>query len=73
MINLPYVRAAIHAATGTWLTLRRTRELMVEEGLITQQQADLQAQLFVDYSEFYSHDTADTPAFDLDDQEGLPD
>lgn len=73
MINLHYIRAAIEAATGQRLSLPRVRDLLVEEGLITQRQADEEAYQFVDYGEFFAYDTADVASdYYLDDQEGLP-
>lgn len=73
MINLYYIRAAIEAATGERLPLPRVRELLVEEGLITQRQADEEALEFVDYNEFFALDSAETSADDTDFLEGLPD
>jgi len=72
MINLHYIRAAIQQATGTRLTLERTRELLVEEGLITQKQADNDADLFKGYSDYYYTDTAEAAVDDLDTEMGLP-
>lgn len=72
MINLHYVRAAIEADTGVRLTLERTRDLLVEEGLITQQQADRDARLFRSYAEFFDLDVAEGSAEALDTDEGLP-
>lgn len=57
-INLIYIRAAIEANTGVRLSLERTREYLVEEGLITQRQADEEAAIFRGYSEFYNEDFA---------------
>lgn len=73
MINLQYIRAAAEAATGIRVSLPRLRELLVEEGLITQKQADEEAHLYVDYSEFFDMDEATRPAEDRDLSEGLPD
>jgi hypothetical protein len=53
-INLIYIRAAIEANTGVRLSLERTREYLVEEGLITQRQADEEAAIFRGYGEFYN-------------------
>lgn len=72
MINMHYIRAAIQAATGEKLTFDRIRELLVEEGLITQAQADEDAQDFRGYTDFYPHDVA-VREIDLDDTMGLPD
>ncbi len=57
-INLIYIRAAIEANTGVRLSLERTREYLVEEGLITQRQADEEAGLFRGYGECYNEDLA---------------
>tara|TARA_R110000796_G_scaffold53402_1_gene125384 strand:- start:3133 stop:3390 length:258 start_codon:yes stop_codon:yes gene_type:complete len=59
-INLHYIRAAIEANTGVRLTLERTRELLVEEGLITQRQADTEAVIFRGYGEFFNEDYPST-------------
>lgn len=55
-INLYYIRAAVESATGIRLTLARTREYLVEEGLITQAQADQDAQEFHGYQSLYRTD-----------------
>ena len=73
MINLYYVRAAIEANTGHRLSLPRVRELLLEEGLITQKQADEEAKIFTGYDEFFDRDSADTREEPLDVEEGLPD
>jgi hypothetical protein len=52
-INLHYIRAAIEANTGQRLSLERVRELLVEEGLITKQQAARNAQTFTGYGDFF--------------------
>lgn len=52
-INLHYIRAAIEANTGVRLSLARTRELLVEEGLITPEQARRNAQPFSGYADFF--------------------
>lgn len=52
-INLHYIRAAIEANTGIRLSLERTRELLVEEGLITKAQARKYAKIFRGYSEYF--------------------
>jgi len=57
-INLIYIRAAIEANTGVRLSLERTREYLVEEGLITQRQADEEAAIFRGYGELYNEDFA---------------
>lgn len=73
MINLHYVRAAIEANTGVRLALPRVRELLVEEGLITQKQADEEAKIFSGYHEFFDWDVAEAGDGPLDVEEGLPD
>lgn len=55
-INLVYIRAAIHAATGVRLSLEKTRQYLVEEGLITPYQAKHEATIFRGYSEFYDYE-----------------
>ena len=55
-INLVYIRAAIHAATGVRLSLEKTRQYLVEEGLITTYQAKHDATIFRGYSEFYDYE-----------------
>lgn len=52
-INLHYCRAAIEDATGIRLSLEKTRQYLIEEGLITQAQADKYATIFSGYDEFY--------------------
>ena len=72
MINLIYIGAAIEAKTGQRLSFERIRELLVEEGLITQKQADEDAQDFKGYDELFAYDSADTEK-DSSQDEGLPD
>lgn len=48
-----YVRAAVEDATGIRLSLEDTRRYLVEEGLITQAEADKYAKIFVGYAEFF--------------------
>lgn len=55
-INLYYIRAAIEANTGVRLSLKETRQYLVEEGLITPQQAEKDATEFRGYAEFYWSD-----------------
>lgn len=55
-INLIYIRAAIEANTGFKLPLEQVRELLVEEKLITREQAKNHAQIFRGYHEFYDFD-----------------
>lgn len=73
MINLHYIRAAIEANTGVRLPLVRVRELLVEEGLITQKQADRDAGLFTGYGDFFVTDGAYTQTNEVDTEMGLPD
>jgi len=73
MINLHYIRAAIEAATGIHLTLPEVRTYLLEEGLITQKQADEDAQLFTGYDELYEYDDASTYQEEYDVEMGLPD
>jgi hypothetical protein len=49
------------------------RELLVEEGLITQKQADEEAKIFSGYHEFFDRDVAEAREEPLDVEEGLPD
>ena len=39
-VNLHYIRAAIEAKTGQKLSLKKVRQLLLEENLITQKQSD---------------------------------
>jgi len=71
-VNLHYVRAAIEANTGVRLPLPRVRELLVEEGLLTQKQADRDAKIFTGYHELFDGDTAERSVEPLDTEEGLP-
>lgn len=73
MINLVYIRAAIQAKTGKRLSLERVRELLVEEGLITQKQADTDAIIFRGYGDLFWTDVPLKDVEDVDEQEGLPD
>ena len=52
-VNLYYIRAAIEEATGIHLSLEKTRQYLVEEGLLTQEEADKYAKIFTGYDEFY--------------------
>ena len=74
MINLIYIRAAIEANTGVHLTLEKTRQYLLEEGLITKKQADEDAVIFTGYGDLFF---GDVPVAEvekqLDDKEGLPD
>lgn len=51
--NLHYIRAAVEANTGVYLSLEKIRELLIEEGLLTSAQAKKHAQIFKGYSDFY--------------------
>ena len=55
-ITLIYIKAAIEAATGVSLSLEKVRQYLLEEGLITPQQAKKEATIFRGYSEFYDYD-----------------
>jgi hypothetical protein len=57
-INLHYIRAAIEANTGVKLTLAEVRRYLVEEKLITPEQARRNAQIFTGYGEFYETDVS---------------
>ena len=67
-INLIYIRAAIEANTGQRLSLEKVRQLLIEEGLITREQAQKHAQIFRGYHEFYEFDD-----FSVDDVRPDPD
>lgn len=58
-INLVYIRAAIEAATGCDLSLKEVRRYLLEEGLITPQQARREASVFRGYGEFYDYKNTD--------------
>ena len=73
MINLHYIRAAIEAATGIHLTLPEVRTYLLEEGLITQKQADEDAALFTGYGDLFEFDDASTYQEEFDMEMGLPD
>jgi hypothetical protein len=72
MINIIYIRAAIEAATGVRVSLERTRELLLEEGLITPKQYRNDCFMGVDYSSLYEFDSADVSQQSLDLVEGIP-
>tara|TARA_B100000035_G_scaffold68160_1_gene55711 strand:- start:20205 stop:20462 length:258 start_codon:yes stop_codon:yes gene_type:complete len=57
-INLHYIRAAIEANTGQTLSFKEIRELLIEEGLVTERQLKYFSQDFRGYGEFYE----DVPA-----------
>ncbi len=74
MINLHYIRAAIQQATGFRLSLGRVRELLVEEGLITQRQADEDSKIIISYASVFGMERAETSVEEfLDTEMGLPD
>ena len=59
-INLHYIRAAIEANVGIRLSLEETRQALIDAELITQEQAQSNAQIFSGYSEFYKTEYAET-------------
>ena len=73
MINLYYIRAAIEANTGIRLSLSEVRTYLVEEGVITQRQADEEAKTFTGYSDMFTFDDASRVTEDFDQNMGLPD
>ena len=58
MLNLIYIRAAIREHTGQELTLRRVKQLLLEEGLITPAQAKHPDLIFTGYNKFYETEVA---------------
>ena len=73
MINLYYIRAAIEANTGIRLSLSEVRTYLVEEGLITQRQADEEAKTFTGCGDMFTFDDASRVTEDFDQNMGLPD
>ncbi len=73
MINLYYIRAAIEANTGIRLSLSEVRTYLVEEGLITQRQADEEAKTFTGYGDMFTFDDASRVTEEFDQNMGLPD
>jgi hypothetical protein len=65
-VNLYYVRAAIEANTGIRLSLRKTRQYLIEEGLITTKH---DAEEFRGYSDYYHSDDASSPNIQEDPQD----
>jgi|TARA_R110000796_G_scaffold56214_1_gene130437 hypothetical protein len=65
-VNLYYVRAAIEANTGIRLSLRKTKQYLIEEKLIP---AGADASEFRGYSEFYWTDDATTLSLQEDPQD----
>lgn len=59
-MNLLYIRAAIREATGVVLEQEEILKLLVEEGLVTQQQASDPDLIFRGYAEFFQTDEAVT-------------
>ena len=57
-INLYYIRAAIEANTGKTLSFQEIRNLLVEEGLVTERQLKRFSQDFRGYDEFYDNSPA---------------
>ena len=58
MINLIYIRAAIRENTGKHLSLDKTLQYLVEEGLVTQAQAADRDLIFRGYSEYFDMEEA---------------
>ena len=52
--NIHYIRAAIQAKTGVSLSLEATRDILIEEGLLTKAQAN--RLMFSGYDEYYKSD-----------------
>jgi hypothetical protein len=57
-MNLLYIRAAIQQATGVILEQEDILRLLVEEGLLTQTQANDDNLIFRGYDDFFSTDHA---------------
>jgi hypothetical protein len=57
-MNLLYIRAAIREATGVVLSQEEILTLLVEEGLITQSQANDDSLVFRGYDEYFKTDYA---------------
>lgn len=57
-MNLLYIRAAIREATGVVLSQEEILTLLLEEGLITQSQANDDSLVFRGYDEFFKTDYA---------------
>ena len=68
-INLYYIRAAIQGATGVKLSLSKTRQYLVEEGIIDSAEAEATAQEFRGYGEFYWNDGGSGDVIPEDPQE----
>ena len=70
-INLHYIRAAIEANTGIRLSLEKTRQYLVEEKLISPQEAKKHAHIFSGYGDFYSTDVSSRNSEDIKDAKEL--
>lgn len=57
-MNLLYIRAAIREATGVVLSQEEILTLLVEEGLLTQSQANDDSLVFRGYDEYFKTDYA---------------
>lgn len=57
-MNLLYIRAAIREATGVVLSQEEILTLLVEEGLLTQSQANDDSLVFRGYDEYFKTDFA---------------
>lgn len=60
MINLIYIRAAILENTGILLSLEKTLQYLVEEGLVTEEEAADDSLIFRGYDEFFETEDAST-------------
>mgnify|MGYP003652048068 FL=1 len=60
MINLIYIRAAIRERTGQELSLETVRDLLLEEGLITEKQAHNRDLIFRGYAEYFDTEESAT-------------
>lgn len=52
-INIHFIRAAIHENTGVKLSLEETRDILIDEGLLTLKQS--KGIIFRGYGEFYNY------------------
>lgn len=60
MINLIYIRAAILENTGILLSLEKTLQYLVEEGLVSEEEAADDSLIFRGYEEFFETEDAST-------------
>ena len=60
MINLIYICAAIRERTGQELSLETVRDLLLEEGLITEKQANSRDLIFRGYAEYFDTEESAT-------------